>query len=58
MSTHTLKVAEDVCDRFGIIYQGTLLTTGTADMLREKASLAQADLEDVFIKLTSENPNG
>ncbi len=55
MSTHTLKVAEDVCDRIGIIYKGTLLTTGTAEMLRQKAKLAQADLEDVFIKLTSES---
>lgn len=55
MSTHTLKVAEDVCDRIGIIYKGTLLTTGTTETLRQKASLAQADLEDVFIKLTSDN---
>ena len=55
MSTHTLKVAEDICDRIGIIYRGTLLTSGTTEMLRQKASLAEADLEEIFIKLTSEN---
>lgn len=58
MSTHTLKVAEDICDRIGIIYRGTLLTSGTTEMLRQKASLAEADLEEIFIKLTSENTDG
>ncbi len=54
MSTHTLTVAEDVCDRIGIIRKGELLTTGTTEMLRQQAKLDRADLEDVFIKLTSE----
>ena len=54
MSTHTLAVAEDVCDRLGIIYKGSLLTTGTTAMLRQKARLSQGDLETVFIKLTSD----
>jgi ABC-2 type transport system ATP-binding protein len=53
MSTHTLNVAEDICDRVGIIYKGTLLASGTTEMLRQKASLADADLEEIFIKLTS-----
>ena len=56
MSTHTLAVAEDVCHRIGIIYKGSLITTGTTEGLRQKASLLNADLEDVFIKLTSDNP--
>ena len=56
MSTHTLTVAEDVCHRIGIIYKGSLITTGNAEALRQKASLLNADLEDVFIKLTSDNP--
>jgi len=56
MSTHTLTVAEDVCHRIGIIYKGSLITTGTTEGLRQKASLLNADLEDVFIKLTSDNP--
>ncbi|MEW6671751.1 MAG: ABC transporter ATP-binding protein [Thermodesulfobacteriota bacterium] len=56
MSTHTLQVAEDVCDRIGVIHKGSLLATGTTDELRQNASLQGAALEDVFIKLTTENP--
>ncbi|RPH48842.1 MAG: ABC transporter ATP-binding protein [Desulfobacteraceae bacterium] len=53
MSTHTLKVAEDVCDRIGIINKGVLIATGTVGDLKKKSLLADADLEDAFIKLTS-----
>jgi ABC-2 type transport system ATP-binding protein len=53
MSTHTLKVAEDVCDRIGVINKGILTAQGTPLELREKTDLIGADLEDVFIKLTS-----
>lgn len=53
MSTHTLKVAEDVCDRIGIINRGILIESGTPLELRGKTDLLDADLEDVFIKLTS-----
>jgi ABC-2 type transport system ATP-binding protein len=58
MSTHTLTVAEDVCDRIGIIYGGSLVASGTTEMLRQKARLSDADLEGIFIKLTSENNDG
>jgi ABC-2 type transport system ATP-binding protein len=53
MSTHTLKVAEDVCDRIGVINKGVLTASGTPLELREKTELIDADLEDVFIKLTT-----
>jgi ABC-2 type transport system ATP-binding protein len=53
MSTHTLKVAEDVCDRIGVINKGVLTASGTPLELREKTELVDADLEDVFIKLTT-----
>jgi len=53
MSTHTLKVAEDVCDRIGIIHKGVMIATGTTDDLKKKSLLTDADLEDAFIKLTS-----
>jgi ABC-2 type transport system ATP-binding protein len=53
MSTHTLKVAEDICDRIGIINKGVVIATGTPDDLKKKSLLADADLEDAFIKLTS-----
>jgi len=52
MSTHTLKVAEDVCDRIGIINKGNLIAIGTIDELRQQAETEKKDLEDVFLKLT------
>lgn len=55
MSTHTLQVAEDVCNRIGVIHKGALLTTGTIEELKRDACLQDADLEDVFIKLTMES---
>jgi ABC-2 type transport system ATP-binding protein len=54
MSTHTLKVAEDICHRIGIIHKGSLIATGTSEDLRHEAHASQADLEDVFIALTDE----
>lgn len=52
MSTHTLGVAEDVCDRIGIIHKGTLIATGTREELMVKARVKAADLEEVFMILT------
>jgi len=56
MSTHTLEVAEDVCDRIGIIHLGSLIATGTMTDLKRLASSEDANLEDVFLKLTEEEP--
>jgi len=52
MSTHTLKVAEDICDRIGIIVRGRLIASGTAADLRREANVSSADLEQVFLNLT------
>jgi ABC-2 type transport system ATP-binding protein len=52
MSTHTLKVAEDICDRIGIINRGRLIASGSADDLRREANIRSADLEQVFLNLT------
>lgn len=54
MSTHTLKVAEDVCDRIGIIHKGSLIALGTTEDLKRDAHAEEADLEQVFIRLTEE----
>ncbi|MES0445341.1 MAG: ABC transporter ATP-binding protein [Desulfobacterales bacterium] len=54
MSTHTLQVAEDVCDRIGIIHKGSLIALGTTEDLKRDAHAAEADLEQVFIRLTEE----
>jgi ABC-2 type transport system ATP-binding protein len=52
MSTHVLEIAEAICDRIGIMYQGQLLAGGNMDELRKTARLPGSRLEDVFLKLT------
>ncbi len=49
-STHVLPLAEMICDRIGLIYEGKLIAEGTMDELREKAQ--EENLEDIFLKLT------
>jgi len=53
MSTHTLAVAEEVCDRVGIIHHGRLVASGTTADLRREANVTDADLEKVFLSLTN-----
>jgi ABC-2 type transport system ATP-binding protein len=52
MSTHTLEVAEEVCDRMAIIHQGRIVASGTIDELRHKAGSEGMKLETLFFKLT------
>jgi len=52
MSTHVLEIAEAICDRIGIMYQGSILALGNMDELRQKASMPRSGLEDIFLKLT------
>ena len=54
MSTHTLNVAEDICDRIGVIHRGRLIATGTTEDLKREAKVTEADLEKVFLNLTSQ----
>ena len=53
MSTHSLEVAEETCDRIGIILQGQLVAVGTLEELRQQTGAhANSKLESVFLKLT------
>lgn len=54
LSTHTLDVAEEVCDRIGIIHKGRLVALGTMAELRSGAAAGDADLEDVFLRVIAE----
>jgi len=54
VSTHNLAIAEEICDRIGIIDQGHLIAEGTAAELRRRAQLEGSSLEDVFLRLTAE----
>lgn len=49
-STHILSLAEIICDKIGVIYQGKIIAEGTIEELKEKAH--EESLEDVFLKLT------
>ena len=52
MSTHTLEVAEDMCDRIGIIQGGKIVACGTMSELRHQFAAGAASLEDLFLRLT------
>ena len=52
LSTHVLEIAEALCDRIAIMYQGNILALGTMEELRGRASLPNSGLEDIFLKLT------
>lgn len=52
LTTHTLEVAEALCDRIAILSGGRIAAAGTMDELRAEASAGGADLEQVFLKLT------
>ena len=52
MSTHILEIAENMCDRVGIINQGQLVAVGTMDELRAGAEEKDSSLEDIFLDVT------
>ncbi len=49
-STHVLALAETICDRVSVIYNGEIIAEGTVEQLKEFAH--EESLEDVFLKLT------
>jgi ABC-2 type transport system ATP-binding protein len=63
-STHIMEVAENICDKIGIIYEGKIVAEGSLDELRRQArsvedlrdqsSSSTETLEEVFLKLTHE----
>ena len=52
LSTHTLEVAEAMCDRIAIIQQGKIVAEGTVNDLRQQHRAGDASLEELFLKLT------
>jgi ABC-2 type transport system ATP-binding protein len=52
MSTHTLEVAEEMCDRISIILQGKIIARGTVAEVRAMAGDPDDQLTNVFLKLT------
>ena len=54
MSTHTLEVAESMCDRIAIIQAAKIRAIGTMDDLRKDAASGAMGLEEIFLRLTGE----
>ncbi len=52
MSTHTLEVAETMCDRIAIVHGGKIVASGSMSELQEQTSSEDLGLEEVFLKLT------
>jgi ABC-2 type transport system ATP-binding protein len=52
MSTHTLEVAETMCDRIAIVHGGKIVASGTMADLQEQTASADLGLEELFLKLT------
>jgi ABC-2 type transport system ATP-binding protein len=52
MSTHTLEVAETMCDQIAIVHGGKIAAHGTMAEVREQTSSEDLGLEDLFLKLT------
>jgi ABC-2 type transport system ATP-binding protein len=52
MSTHTLEIAEAVCDRIAIIQKGKIAAVGTMTEIRQQTESHGQSLEQVFLKLT------
>lgn len=52
MSTHSLEVAQEMCDVIGIIQEGKLIAQGTMEELRRQANTQESRLESIFLSLT------
>jgi ABC-2 type transport system ATP-binding protein len=52
MSTHTLEVAEAMCDQIAIIQHGKVVAAGTVADVRREHQAGSASLEELFLKLT------
>jgi ABC-2 type transport system ATP-binding protein len=55
LSTHSLDIVQELATRIGIIHRGRLIGCGSLESLRKQAS-HDGSLEDVFLKLTEEEP--
>lgn len=52
LSTHSMEIAEELCDRISIIANGSIVETGTVETLKARAAHGAENLEDLFLQLT------
>lgn len=53
LSTHSLNVAEELCDRLVIINRGKIITSGTLAEIKNAFGMGGKDLENIFLELTT-----
>jgi len=58
LTTHTLSVAEAVCDEIAILHRGRIVASGSSDEIKSAAGQPGSALEDVFLQLTEESTDG
>jgi ABC-2 type transport system ATP-binding protein len=52
MSTHTLEVAEEMCDRVSIVLKGRIIAQGTVEEIRSMSGSRDEHLTSLFLRLT------
>jgi ABC-2 type transport system ATP-binding protein len=55
LSTHILPVVEEIADRVGVLYDGSIVAEGAPSTLTDRVETgSESSLEDVFLDLTQE----
>ena len=54
LSTHIIAIAEQICDEIAIMNKGSIVAQGTNEDLGHYAKSSDKDLEDIFLRLTSD----
>lgn len=54
LTTHVMEIAERLCDRIAVIYEGKIKAVGTLEQLRQTAASQESTLEDIFLQITRE----
>lgn len=54
LSTHSLDVAEELCDRIAIMHRGEVVRQGTIEGIRQEMGTPGTRLEEIFLQLTEE----
>ncbi len=58
LTTHVLEIAERICDRVGIIFEGELIAEGTFEELKQRQKKPGSTLEDIYLNLTETSREG
>jgi ABC-2 type transport system ATP-binding protein len=51
-STHVLEIADAMCDKICVLYEGRKVAEGNPTELRRIADMRDSTLEEVFLKIT------